>query len=310
MPKGDPTAAALHPSALVLHHRAFFPPRAALPSECSAHFSGSLQQLLQVLMLEQFLPHREILSKRHCPYCCNGPSLGRPFVRSCVVHSAADLDFFCHCPVKVLICFSPSLLRSWLWYPLWPQSTAAAKLQSLPRSQWELRSLESMGSLGSMETLDSMGSLGSMGVIGVSGVNGIIVLYGVIGVNGDHLGSMGSLRQWGSLCSVGSLESMRSLRQWGPLGSVRADGIIEVIEFTRIISVNGVIVINGVIGVNWVIGVNGFNGVSSCQWGHLGSLWSVGSLESMRSLRPLGHCGLWCHWSQWGHRGQWGPLGQ
>ena len=112
MPKGDPTAAALHPSALVLHHRAFLPPRAALPSECSAHFSGSLQQLLQVLMLEQFLPHREMPSKRHCPYCCNGPSLGRPFVRGCVVCSAADLDFFCHCPVKELICFSPSLLRS------------------------------------------------------------------------------------------------------------------------------------------------------------------------------------------------------
>ena len=113
MPKGDPTAAALHPSALVLHHRAFLPPRAALPSECSAHFSGSLQQLLQVQMLEQFLPHREMPSKRHCPYCCNGPSLGRPFVRGCVVCSAADLDFFCHCPVKELICFSPSLLRSW-----------------------------------------------------------------------------------------------------------------------------------------------------------------------------------------------------
>ncbi len=63
-------------------------------------------------MLEQFLPHREMPSKRHCPYCCNGPSLGRPFVRGCVVCSAADLGFFCHCPVKELICFSPSLLRS------------------------------------------------------------------------------------------------------------------------------------------------------------------------------------------------------
>ena len=91
MPKGDPTAAALHPSALVLHHRAFLFPRAALPSECCAHFSGSLQQLLQVLMLEQFLPHREIPSKRHCPYCCNGPSLGCPFVRGCVVRSAAPI---------------------------------------------------------------------------------------------------------------------------------------------------------------------------------------------------------------------------
>ena len=109
MPKGDPTAAALHPSALVLHHRAFHPSSSC----CAAHFSGSLQQLLQVLMLEQFLPHREIPSKRHCPYCCNGPSLGRPFVRGCVVCSAADLGFFCHCPVKELICFSPSLLRSW-----------------------------------------------------------------------------------------------------------------------------------------------------------------------------------------------------
>ena len=137
MPKGDPTAAALHPSALVLHHRAFLPPRAALPSECSAHFSGSLQQLLQVLMLEQFLPHHEIPSKRHCPYCCNGPSLGRPFVRGCVVRSAADLDFFCHCPVKELICFSPSLLHSWLGYPSLPRSTASAKLQSLPQSQWD-----------------------------------------------------------------------------------------------------------------------------------------------------------------------------
>ena len=137
MPKGDPPAAALHPSVLVLHHRAFLFPRAALPSECSAHFSGSLQQLLQVQMLEQFLPHCEIPSKRHCPYCCNGPSLGRPLVRSCVVRSAGDLDFFCHCPMKELICFSPSLLHSWLGYPSLPRSTAAAKLQSLPQSQWD-----------------------------------------------------------------------------------------------------------------------------------------------------------------------------
>ena len=136
MPKGDPTAAP-HPSALVLHHRAFLPPRAALPSECSAHFSGTLQQLLQVLMLEQFLPHREIPSKRHCPYCCNGPTLKLPFVIRCVISSVADLDFFCRCPVKELICFSPSLPRSWLGCPSWPRSTTAAKLQSLPRSQWD-----------------------------------------------------------------------------------------------------------------------------------------------------------------------------
>ena len=63
--------------------------------------------------MKRFQSHREIPSKRHCPYCCNGPSLGRPFVRGCVVRSAADLGFFCHCPMKELICFSPSLLRSW-----------------------------------------------------------------------------------------------------------------------------------------------------------------------------------------------------
>ena len=100
-------------------------------------FLAVVAAAVQVLTLEPFLPHREIPSETHCLCCCNSPSLGCLLVRSCVVRSAADLDFFSHCPVKELICFSPSLFHSWLGYPSWPCSTAAAKLQSLPRSQWD-----------------------------------------------------------------------------------------------------------------------------------------------------------------------------
>ena len=52
------------------------------------------------------------------------------------MRSAADLDFFSHCPVRELICFHPSQLHCWVRYPSLPRSTAAAQLQSLPQSQW------------------------------------------------------------------------------------------------------------------------------------------------------------------------------
>ena len=110
---------------------------AVLPSEVFVCFSGPSQQVLQVLMLEPFLPHHEIRSKLHCPSCSNSPSLGRLFVRSSAVLSAADLDFFSHCPIKELISFGPSQLHSRFKSPSLPHSTAAAKLQSLPQSQWD-----------------------------------------------------------------------------------------------------------------------------------------------------------------------------
>ena len=66
-------------------------------------FLAVVAAAIQVLTLEPFLPHREIPSETHCLCCCNSPSLGCLLVRSCVVRSAADLDFFSHCPVKELI---------------------------------------------------------------------------------------------------------------------------------------------------------------------------------------------------------------
>ncbi|XP_040504592.2 uncharacterized protein LOC107050047 isoform X1 [Gallus gallus] len=66
-------------------------------------FLAVVAAAVQVLTLEPFLPHREIPSETHCLCCCNSPSLGCLLVRSCVVRSAADLDFFSHCPVRELI---------------------------------------------------------------------------------------------------------------------------------------------------------------------------------------------------------------